>query len=293
MPETKEIIKQVKKIEIVTRNLVDGLIAGSYHSIFKGQGIEFSEIRDYRPGDDIRAIDWKVTARFDHPFVKEFIEERDLRVYFVFDYSASSSFGNLVEKRRKAIELTATLMFSAMRNNDKVGIFIFTEDIEKFIPARKGRRHILKLISTLVSHQPENKKTNLKKALSYVANIVKKRSIIFIVSDFYDQDFAKQLKILKNRHDVIAIKVNDNREANLPDVGLIQLEDEETGEQILVDTSDEAFRSNYSNIVSKEERRLNHIFKRHKVDTVNIITDEPYEYPLRKFFKTRQKRVMR
>ena len=288
MRETKEILKQVRKIEIVTKNLVDGLITGEYHSIFKGQGIEFSEIRDYRPGDDIRAIDWKVTARFDHPFVKEFIEERDLNVYFVFDYSASNYFGNLIEKRRKAIELTATLMFSAMKNNDNVGLFIFTEDIEKFIPARKGRRHVLKLISSLVSHKPQSKGTDIEKALSHVSNIIKKRSVIFILSDFYNQDFSKPLKILKRRHDVIAIKVNDAREAEIPDVGLIQLEDEETGEQLLVDTSDQGFRDNYAKLVNKEEIRLRNLFNKNGVDVININTDSPYESPLRKFFRMRQ-----
>lgn len=288
MRETKEILKQVRRIEIVTKNLVDGLITGEYHSIFKGQGIEFSEIRDYRPGDDIRAIDWKVTARFDHPFVKEFIEERDLNVYFVFDYSASNYFGNLIEKRRKAIELTATLMFSAMKNNDNVGLFIFTEDIEKFIPARKGRRHVLKLISSLVSHKPQSKRTDIEKALSHVSNIIKKRSVIFILSDFYNQDFSKPLKILKRRHDVIAIKVNDAREAEIPDVGLIQLEDEETGEQLLVDTSDQGFRDNYVRIVNKEEIRLRNLFNKNGVDVININTDSPYESPLRKFFRMRQ-----
>ena len=293
MQETKEILKQVRKIEIATKHLVDGLIAGNYHSIFKGQGIEFSEIRDYRPGDDIRAIDWKVTARFNRPFIKEFIEERDLNIYFVFDYSASNSFGNLIEKRRKAIELTATLMFSAMRNNDNVGLFIFTENIEKFIPARKGRRHVLKLVSSLVSHQPQNKKTDIEKSLFYISNILKKRSVIFILSDFYNQDFAKSLKILKRKHDVIAIKVNDAREAELPDIGLIQLEDEETGEQLLVDTSDQTFRDNYAKIMNKEEMRLNHLFNKNRVDTINISTDTPYELPLRRFFKIRQTRGVR
>lgn len=289
--ETKEVLKQVRKIEIATRHLVDGLIAGNYHSVFKGQGIEFSEIRDYRAGDDVRAIDWKVTARFNHPYIKEFIEERDLRVYFVFDYSASGSFGNTVEKRRKAIELCATLMFSAMRNNDNVGLFIFTDDIELHIPARKGRRHVLKVLSRLVSHKPKSKETDLLKALSFVSNVVKKRSVLFIVSDFYSQEFSKPLSILKNRHDVIAIRVNDFREGSIPDIGLIQLEDDETGEQILVDTSDPEFRENFSRVIRKENKRLMHVFRKHKIDTVSIVTDEPYDIPLRRFFKTRQLRV--
>ncbi|RMF54438.1 DUF58 domain-containing protein [Candidatus Woesearchaeota archaeon] len=293
MQETKEIIKQVKKIEIATKHLVDGIIAGNYHSIFKGQGIEFSEIRDYRPGDDIRAIDWKVTARFNRPFIKEFIEERDLRVYFAFDYSASGSFGNIIEKRRKAVELTATLMFSAMRNNDNVGLFIFTDKIEKYVPARKGRRHVLKILSTLVSYKPESRKTNLKDSLNYILNVLKKRSIVFIISDFYDAGFLKQLNLLRRRHDVIAIKVRDDRESSIPDIGLIQLEDEETGEQLLVDTSDEEFRRNYEKIMREEEKKLYSNFKKHKIDAISISTDEPYELPLRKFFRERKKRVVR
>ncbi len=291
MQETKEIIKQVKKIEIATKNLVDGLISGNYHSIFKGQGIEFSEIREYKPGDDIRTIDWKVTARFNHLFVKEFIEERDLRVYFAFDYSGSSSFGNTIEKKRKAIELTATLMFSAIRNNDNVGLFIFTDGIEKYVPTRKGKKHVLKLVSTLISHNPESKKTNLKNSLADISNILKKRSILFIVSDFYSNEFLQPLTVLRNRHDIIAIKVNDNREKNIPDIGLIQLEDEETGEQILLDTSDKEFRKNYSEIMQKENQKINALFKKHKVDSISIDTEQSYEIPLKKFFKTRQKRM--
>jgi len=294
MQDTKDIIRQVKKIEITTKQLVDGLIAGNYHSVFKGQGIEFSEIRDYRPGDDIRAIDWKVTARFDQPFIKEFIEERDLRVYFAFDCSASGSFGNLVKKKRRAAEMTAALMFSAIRNNDNVGLFLFTDDVEKYVPARKGKRHVLALLSSLVSFQPRSRKTDLKRSLSRITNVVKRRSIIFIISDFYDthgDGFVQCLSMLKNRHDVIAIRVIDRRERIIPDVGLIQLEDEETGEQILVDTSDEEFRKNYAGLVEREEARLFDAFRKHKIDTVTMMTDEPYEVPLRKFFKSRQRRV--
>ena len=292
MQDTIEVLKQVRKIEIATKHLVDGIIAGDYHSIFKGQGIEFSEIRDYRPGDDVRAIDWKVTARYNHPFVKDFIEERDLRIYFAFDFSASQSFGNLIEKRRKAIELTATLMFSALRNNDNVGLFIFTDGVEKYIPARKGRRHVLKLISSLVTHEPKSKKTDLGCSLAYISNIIKKRSVLFIISDFYSEDFIKPLSILKNRHDVIAINVGDIREKEIPDVGLIRLEDEETEEQILIDTSDEEFRKKYKKVMEDQAEKIDRLFKKHNIDTVNIMTDEPYEIPLRKFFSARRKKVM-
>ncbi len=292
MERTKQVLKQVKQIEITTKRLVDGLIAGDYHSIFKGQGMEFSEIREYRVGDDVRAIDWNVTARFNKPFIKEFIEERDLRVYFAFDLSASGMFGNAVEKRQKAIKLTATLMFSALRNNDNVGLFIFTDEVEKFIPARKGRKHLLKMISTLVSFEPKAKRTDINNSLSHIANVLKKRSILFIISDFYDEGFSKPLPILRNRHDIIAIRITDDRERNIPDIGLIQLEDEETGEQVLVDTSDEEFRKNYSRMMRKHDSALEDSFRKNKIDLIGVSTDESYEYPLKRFFKMRKRRVM-
>ena len=292
MQETKEVIKQVKKIEISTKHLVDTLMAGNYHSVFKGQGIEFSEIREYTHGDDIRTIDWKVTARMHAPHVKEFIEERDLRVFIVFDISGSGNFGNNLTKKRKAIELAATLMFSALRNNDNVGLFLFTDKVELFIPARKGRRHILKLLRTLISHQPQSMKTNLNNSLASVSKIIKKRSIVFVISDFFADDFSAPLKILRNKHDVIAVNINDSREMKISDVGLIELEDEETGEQILVNTSDEEFRENYINIIQKEQTKLHKLFQRMKIDLVSIKTDESYEIPLRKFFHLRKMRVM-
>ena len=293
MPQTKEIIKQVKKVEITTKQLVEGLISGSYHSIFKGQGIEFSETREYRAGDDIRTIDWKVTARFNRPYVKEFIEERDLQVYFAIDVSGSSSFGNNVTKRRKAIEVVASLMFAALRSKDNVGAFLFTDEIETFIPARKGRKHILKMISKLVSFEPKSTNTDLKTALVYISKVIKKRSIVFIISDFFDEDFMQPLKILRNRHDVIALRIIDVREREIPDVGLIELEDEETGEQILVDTSDVEFRENFLNLMNEREVDLISSLRKIKIDIINILTDEPYEIPMKKFFKIRMSRVIR
>lgn len=291
MHDTKSIIRQVKKIEIKTRHIVDGLITGNYHSIFKGQGIEFSEIRDYNPGDDVRAIDWKVTARFNHPFIKEFIEERDLRVYFALDISGSGSFGSNTSKRQKALEVSASLMFAALRNNDNVGAFLFSDSVEKFIPARKGRKHILKLLSIIVDYQPKSTKTNLKAALEYISKVVKKRSIIFIISDFYADNFIQPIKLLKNKHDVIALNIADHREYEIPNIGLIELEDEETGEQLLVDTSDKGFRDRYIGLIKKRNDDLKTGLKKIKVNIVDILTDEPYEKPLRKFFRERQRRV--
>jgi len=293
MQKTRDIIKKVKKLEITTKKLVDGLITGNYHSIFKGQGIEFSNIREYNPGDDIRAIDWKVTARFNHPYIKEFIEERDLRVYFAFDMSASGRFGSNISKRNKAMEVMASLMFAAMRNNDNVGLFLFTDKIETYIPARKGKKHILKLLSKLVSFEPESLKTDLESALVYISKVVRKRSIIFVISDFYSEDFFRPLRILKNRHDIIALRIIDVREKEIPDIGLIELEDEETGEQLLVDTSSPEFRDNFRQLMEQKEKELRSTLRRVKIDMVNILTDEPYEVPLKKFFKTRIKKLVR
>ncbi len=293
MDQTKEIIRKVRKLEITTKQLVDGLITGNYHSVFKGQGIEFSESREYQVGDDIRSIDWKVTARLNEPYIKEFIEERDLHVYFTVDMSGSSSFGNNITKRKKALEIVASLMFAAMKNNDNVGLFLFTDKIETFVPARKGRKHVLKAISTLVRFQPESTTTNIQKSLEYISKVIKKRSIIFVISDFFDADFIHPLKILKNKHDVIALRIIDQRELEIPDIGLIELEDEETGEQILVDTSDEHFRFNYKKQIQEHEQALVQTLRKIKIDMVRILTDEPFDVPLKKFFNLRLKRVMR
>jgi uncharacterized protein (DUF58 family) len=293
MDQTKEIIRKVKKLEITTKHLVDGLITGNYHSIFKGQGIEFSESREYRVGDDIRSIDWKITARLNEPYIKEFIEERDLHVYFALDLSGSSSFGNNISKRKKALEIVASLMFAAMKNNDNVGLFLFTDKIEQFIPARKGRKHVLKAISTLVQFQPKSTTTDLSRSLRYISKVIKKRSIVFVISDFFDTDFVHPLKLLKNKHDVIALRIIDQRELEIPDIGLIELEDGETGEQLLVDTSDEQFRKNYMQQIQKHEQHLVHQLRKIKIDMVRILTDEPFDIPLKKFFKIRLQRVMR
>ena len=289
MNHTKEILSQVKKLEFSTRHLVDGLFSGNYNSIFKGQGIEFSEIRDYRAGDDVRAIDWKVTARFNSPFIKEFIEERDLHVYFVIDMSGSGSFGTNISKKNKSLEIIASLMFAALRNNDKIGSFLITESVEKFIPARTGRKHLLYSLGAIVSFTPRSVQTNLENALIHISKTIKRKSIIFVVSDFIDETkFLKPLKILRKRHDVIALKISDQRELKIPDVGLIELEDEETGEQILVDTSDVEFRNNYSNLIREKERHLLSELKKIRIDTVSMSTEQDYGVVLKKFFKKRR-----
>lgn len=289
----KDILRQVKNLEITTKNLVDGLISGNYHSVFKGTGIEFSEIKDYSPGDDIRTMDWKVTARMNHPFVRKFIEERDLRVYFVLDISGSGSFGDQIEKKRKAIEIIASFMFSALRKNDNIGVFLITDKIEKFIPARKGKKHLLRSLSTTLSFEPESRKTNLDNSLKSVSKILKKKSVVFVISDFYSEDFSKSLKSLKKRHDTIAIRVIDKREKSLPDVGYIYLEDPETQEQLLVDTSDSEFRENYKKLIEKNDLHLKQFFKKNNIDFIEIFTSESYIKPLKKFFKIRKFRSVR
>jgi len=228
MSQTKAILKKIKKLDIKTKYLVDGIITGNYNSIFKGQGIEFSEIREYKAGDDIRAIDWKVTARFNHPYIKEFIEERDLQVYFVIDLSGSGSFGTNISKKEKSIEIVASLMFAALRNNDGIGVFLITENVEKFIPVRKGRKHVLHLLDILSAFTPNSQKTNLKKPFEQVSKTIKRKSIVFVVSDFIDKsNYLKPLKILRKRHDVIALRIIDPREKEIPDIGMIEIEDGE------------------------------------------------------------------
>lgn len=290
MSQTKEILKKVKKLDIKTKQLVDGIISGNYNSIFKGQGIEFSEIRDYRAGDDIRTIDWKVTARFNHPYIKEFIEERDLQVYFILDVSGSGSFGTNISKQEKSLEIIASLMFAALRNNDGIGVFLITDNMEKYIPARKGRKHILQLLNIITTFTPKSTKTNLKKPLEQVSKIIKRKSIVFVISDFIDNGtYLKPLKILRKRHDVIALRIIDPREKEIPDVGMIELEDDETGEQILVDTSDEEFRNSYSRLIAENDLKFLTNMMKNRIDTISLLTDQNYSVSLNKFFKKRNK----
>lgn len=288
MSHTKEILKKIKKLDIKTKHLVEGIISGNYNSVFKGQGIEFSEIRDYRTGDDIRAIDWKVTARFNHPYIKEFIEERDLQVYFIIDVSGSGSFGTNISKKEKSLEIIASLMFAALRNNDGIGVFLITNDVEKYIPARKGRKHVLQLLNILTTFTPNSTKTNLKKPLVQASKIIKRKSIVFVISDFIDDsEYLKPIKIIRKRHDVIALRIVDPREKEIPNVGMIELEDDETGEQILVDTSDEEFRNSYSRLIAENDLKFLTNMLKNKVDTISLLTDQDHAVSMKKFFKKR------
>jgi len=292
MPErVRDAIKRVRRLEIATKQMVEGLMSGYYHSVFKGRGIEFSDIREYVAGDDIRAIDWNVTARMNAPFVKEFIEERDLTVHIVLDISASSEFGFERRKRDVGIEIAASLIFSALTNNDRVGMFLCTSEVEEFIPPRKGRSHLFKLLREMIYFTPENKTTDLNNCIRYVSNVTKRKSTIFIISDFITEDFEKSLRILKNRHEVILVNVNDVRESDIPDIGYVLLEDGETGEQFLLDTSDRGFRERYTGIVHQRNEALSERMRRLKVDMINIRTDQPFEIPLRRFFRMKERRM--
>jgi len=292
MPErVREVIKNVRKLEIKTQRMVEGIISGYYHSVFKGRGIEFSDIREYAAGDDIRAIDWNVTARMNAPFVKEFIEERDLTVYIILDVSASNEFGFERRKRDYGVEIAASLIFSALANNDSVGMFLCTSVVEEFIPPRKGRSHLFKLLREMIYFEPEKKTTDLNNCVRHISNVAKRRSIMFVVSDFFTEDFEKSLGILKNRHEVILINVSDLRESDIPDIGYVMLEDSETGEQFLADTSDAGFRGRYASLMKQRNDELFERMRRLKVDMINVRTDQPFEIPLRRFFRLKERRM--
>jgi uncharacterized protein (DUF58 family) len=293
MPDAKEILKRVKKLDIKTRKIVETLMQGEYHSVFKGRGIEFSDVREYALGDDIRTIDWNITARMNHPYVKEFIEERNLTIYIVFDISKSYEFGSLKQKKESAIELAASIMFSAIRNNDKVGLCLFTNDIERFITPKTGKRQVMKIIREILYYEPKNNSTDLRSSLIKLGNIVKKRSVIFILSDFFSEDFVKPLSILKKRHDVIAINMRDIREEEIPDVGYIELEDSETGEHLLVNTSDKEFRKNYTELVKQKNLELDKSLKKIKIDMIQLKSGEDFILPIKKFFSIRERRLTR
>lgn len=286
--ETSELLKKVRKIEIKTKGLSNHIFAGEYHSAFKGRGMSFSEVREYQYGDDIRNIDWNVTARFDHPYIKIFEEERELTVMLLIDLSDSKEFGSLKLLKRELItELSAVLSFSAIQNNDKIGVIFFSDKIEKYIPPKKGKKHILRIIRELIDLRPESKGTNIAEALRYLTNVQKKKTIAFIISDFIDSGFSDALRIANHKHDVIALRVYDRRESELPDVGLVKMRDAETDQLMWIDTSNSAIRKQYRDSWLKADQELKDIFTRAAVDNAKIRTDEDYVKPLRLLFKQR------
>jgi uncharacterized protein (DUF58 family) len=290
--EANELIKKVRKIEIRTRRLSRNIFSGEYHSAFKGKGMAFSEVREYQYGDDIRTIDWNVSARFNHPYVKVFEEERELTVMLLVDVSGSEVFGTHgMHKKDLITELCAVIAFSSLQNNDKIGLIFFSDKIEKFIPPKKGRTHVLRIIRELIDFKPESTGTDLSVALKYAINAIKKRSIVFILSDFLSEDFEEPLKIISKKHDTIAVHIYDKREAEIPNVGLINVQDAETGEILTFDTSDYNIRKNYMSRWEDEQNALHTLLKKNSIDTINLRTDESYIRPLINFFKKRGSRV--
>ncbi len=289
--ETSEIFKKVRRIEIKTRGLSNQIFSGQYHSVFKGRGMAFSEVREYQYGDDIRSIDWNVTARFNHPYVKVFDEERELTVMLLIDVSGSNEFGTQKQLKENIItEIAAVLSFSAIQNNDKVGVIFFSNKIEKFISPDKGTTHILRIIRELIDFKPENKETNIAEALRYFTNVIKKRCTAFLISDFIDKGFENAIKIANRKHDIIAVKIYDERETEIPNIGLIKVKNAETGKKIWVDTSDPKVRSNYLIWAKRTDKKLDNLFTRSGVDVAKIRTDQDYVKPLINLFKRREAR---
>ncbi len=286
--ETTDLLKKVRKIEIKTRGLSQQIFSGQYHSAFKGRGMAFSEVREYQYGDDVRSIDWNVTARFNHPYVKIFEEERELTVMLLIDISSSMFFGTQKQLKRDVVtEISAVLSFSAIQNNDKVGVIFFSDDIEKYIPPKKGKTHILRIIRELINIQPVNKKTNISKALEFFNNVNKKRCTAFIMSDFKDDNYEHALKIARKKHDIVALHVFDDREIILPNIGLIRAEDAETGENSWIDTSSKKVRDAYEKNYKNNLKKLENILNKYAIRSAHINTKEDYVKPLTKMFKQR------
>tara|TARA_B110000003_G_scaffold4467_1_gene4800 strand:+ start:63 stop:938 length:876 start_codon:yes stop_codon:yes gene_type:complete len=288
---TSALLKKVRKIEIKTKGLSNHIFAGEYQTAFKGKGMAFSEVREYQPGDDVRFIDWNVTARYNAPFVKVFEEEREMTVILLIDVSASGNFGTQEQfKRELATEISAILAFSAIKNNDKVGVIFFTDKVEQFIPAKKGKSHILRIIREVLAFQPTGKGTNIARALEYFNSVIKKRSICFILSDFMSKEFDRPLKIASKKHDLVALRIHDTREDTLPNVGLVPMQDAETEKMIFVDTSSKKVRDNFAKNRLQATEKLRKLFPASGVDLIDITTGTDYVKPLINFFKTRGSR---
>lgn len=283
-----DLLKKVRQIEIKTRGLSNHIFAGEYNTAFKGKGMAFSEVRDYQNGDDVRLIDWNVTARYNSPFVKVFEEEREMTVMLIIDVSGSNNFGsNKNFKKELATEIGAVLAFSAIKNNDKVGVIFFSDIIEKFIPPKKGKKHILRIIREIISFKPSSKKTDLSVALEYFNSVISRRSICFILSDFISTSFKKPLKIASRKHDVVALKLIDKREEIIPNIGLVPIEDAESGKKIIIDTSSKFFINRLLEEKNKRNNKLKSLMNESSVDLINLYTGEDYVKPLINFFKKR------
>jgi uncharacterized protein (DUF58 family) len=289
--ETTDLIKKVRAIEIRTKGLVNHIFSGEYHSVFKGRGMTFSEVREYQFGDDIRLIDWNVSARFNHPYIKIFEEERELTVILLVDVSGSGEFGTVRQMKKDiAAELCAVLAFSAIKNNDKVGVIFFSDVIEKFIPPKKGRTHILRIIRELLDFRPTHRGTNIAEGLRYLTGAIKKRSIVFLISDFLGDKYDDALKIAAKKHDLVGVHLFDPRETELPPGGLMRVVDAETGDALWVDSGELSVRNGYAKWFREREEERKRLFVRSGVDTIDIRIDEPYIQPLVAFFRLRERR---
>ncbi len=288
-----EILKKIRRIQIRTRHMVNDVFAGRYHSAFRGQGMEFHEVREYVPGDDIRAIDWNVTARLGHPYIKKFIEERELSVMLMVDISASNEFGNALRmKKDLAAEIAAVLAFSAIQNNDRVGLILFTDQVELYIPPRKGTRHVLRVVREVLYFQPENRKTRLTPALDFLNHVTHRKTVTFLISDFFfPDDYRRLLGVTARRHDLISIIVGDKREQKWPEIGILEWEDAETGHRYLVDTSDPKAAKALMKTQEDRRRSILETLRSAEIDAIEVYTDEPYERAFIKFFRTREQRL--
>lgn len=286
--ETKDILQKVRKIEIKTRRLSDHIFSGEYHTSFKGKGMSFAEVRQYQYGDDIRAIDWNVTARYNEPYIKVFEEERELTLMLMVDISGSQNFGSSAQFKNDIVtEIAATLAFSATTNNDKIGLILFSDQIELFIPPKKGKSHVLRIIRELIQFEPKSNKTNISQALEYLSKVMKKKAIVFMISDFQSQDYEKTLKIVAKRHDITGIRIYDEREKEMPNVGLVLMQDAETGEEILVNTNDKEARLGYAKHFDEMEKYFKNIFTKSGAGTINSSVNESYVKKLLAYFKAR------
>ncbi|PKP25487.1 MAG: DUF58 domain-containing protein [Bacteroidetes bacterium HGW-Bacteroidetes-2] len=287
--DTKELLKKVRKIEIKTRRLSDNLFGGEYHTTFKGRGMTFSEVRQYQFGDDVRNIDWNVTARYNEPFIKVFEEERELTLMLLVDISGSEYFGSTLQFKNEIVtEIAATLAFSALQNNDKIGLVLFTDEIELYIPPKKGKSHVLRIIRDLIEFKPKSKKTNIEQALQFLSNVMKKKAIVFVISDFItDDDYKNALRIASKKHDLTGIRIYDELELSMPNLGVVQMDDEESGATILVDTTSKTVRNNYAKYYQEKVNFFQETFSRSGAGTMNCRVDESYVKKLLGYFKRR------
>lgn len=286
--DTKELLKKVRKIEIKTRRLSNHIFGGEYHSTFKGRGMTFSEVRQYQYGDDVRNIDWNVTARYNEPYIKVFEEERELTMMLMVDISGSELFGTEQQFKNEIItEISATLAFSATQNNDKIGLILFSDEIELYIPPKKGRSHVLRIIRELIEFKPKSKQTNVAEALKFLSNVMKKKAIVFLLSDFIADDYKQNLKIAAGKHDITGIRVYDKREESIPNLGMVQMQDEETGELMLVNTSSKTVRTNYGKFYNEKVEYYKDTFNKSGAGTIDCRVDESYVKKLLGYFKRR------